>query len=223
MSTKGVPEDSVASGQPSVLEPATFSRTQLIARERAGYLVAELGKLVPELSWAVEEMARELSSTTDVLKAERLARATETIALDFLKKSLVKVESNVPLDEHDGADVLRSAGRELEKLEKQLRDVQGREALREAELRLEVEKATVEVEELRVSRAQMYLELQVKDTEIDELQKEARLHGNQLLELVETTTAVRSSRDEAMKERDIVLGRAQIAEEELLQANEHAR
>ncbi|KAB1199390.1 hypothetical protein CJ030_MR0G024281 [Morella rubra] len=168
-------------------------------------------------------MARELSSTTDVLKAERLARAAETIALDFLKKSLGKVGSNVLLDEHDGADVLRSAGRELEKLEKQLRDVQGREVLREAELRLEVEKATVEVGELRVSRAQMYLELQVKDTEIDELQKEARLHGNQLLELVETTTAARSSRDEAMKERDIALGRAQIAEEELFQANEHAR
>lgn len=67
------------------------------------------------------------------------------------------------------------------------------------------------------------LELQVKDAQIDELQKEARLRGNQLLELVETTSAARSSRDEAMKEKDVALERAQAAEEKLLQASEHAR
>lgn len=67
-----------------------------------------------------------------------------------------------------------------------------------------------------MSRAQMFLELQVKDNKIDELQEEARLRDNQLLELLETTTAARSLRDEATKERDIAMGRAQVVEEKLL-------
>ncbi|KAB1215594.1 hypothetical protein CJ030_MR4G001644 [Morella rubra] len=167
-------------------------------------------------------MSQELTSMAEALKVERSSRATETTALDSLMKRLVEVRGG-SFEEQDDADVMQAAGRELERLEKQRRDVQGRAALCESKLSLKVGKATMEVEELRVSRTRMSLELQGKGSEIDELQKEARLRGNQLLELIETTTAARSARDEAMKERDIALGRAQVAEQKLLQASEHAR
>lgn len=135
---------------------------------------------------------------TDALKAEQSSRAAESTALDSLWERVIEVGGGA-FEEQDDAGVMQATSRKLENLDKRLRDVQGRAALLAVKLLLEVGKVAAEVELLQVSNAQMSLELQVKGSEIDELQKEACLCDNQLLELVEMTTAARSSRDEAVK------------------------
>ncbi|KAB1205350.1 hypothetical protein CJ030_MR7G010709 [Morella rubra] len=119
---------------------ASSLQPQPSAQERVVILACELervGMLIPEQVRAVEEVSKEFTAVVTALKVKQTFRAERGVALDSLKRRMVEMGSNF-LQEEGVAGMVHSVNLELESLTKWIPDVQGKAALREAKLCVEV-------------------------------------------------------------------------------------
>lgn len=145
--TRALELGAAACSVPHVGEP-TSTRTTL---ERVKMLVLELVHVVGEIS-------KESKQSAIMLKAEQSSRVEQNAALDALRRQLAEVNSTL-VQRENHVRVIWAADREIESLALQLRDCQGRAALREADLNVEINKASAKAEKLRMERARTSLEL----------------------------------------------------------------